>query len=324
MGEGRPRWPARHAERSKGSAPPVIVDCTYLGGELLEVIRSRAGLHGHSGWTLGDRMTMKKLDGRGTGSEAVDFPAEPRPPSEREAEMRERLTHLTRVSTMGEMASSIAHEVNQPLTAIATYAQACRRMLAEGETSLSEVADVLGRISDEALRAGNIVHRLKDLVRRQETRWVECDVNALVRDVEQLASVDARLHDVALRFELAPELPHVLADAVQVQQVVLNLIRNGIDAVEERDPPVREVVVRTGPEGPREVRVSVQDQGCGLPEELEKRLFQPFFTTKKEGMGMGLSISRSIASLHRGRISFARNRDGGVTFHFILPILDDA
>ena len=243
---------------------------------------------------------------------------------EKEEEMRERLTHLTRVSTMGEMASSIAHEVNQPLTAIATYAQACRRLADAGDAGLTEVLDVLGRISDEALRAGNIVHRLKDMVRRQETRWTECDVNALIRDVEQLASVDARLHDVRLRFELAPDLPPILADGVQVQQVVLNLIRNGIDAVEEADPEEREVVVRTGMASPREVRVAVEDNGCGLPAELDDRLFQPFFTTKKGGMGMGLSICKSIAASHRGRISFTRNGHQGMTFQFTLPILDDA
>jgi PAS domain S-box-containing protein len=243
---------------------------------------------------------------------------------EKEEEMRERLTHLTRVSTMGEMASSIAHEVNQPLTAIATYAQACRRLVESGAAGPGEVLGVLGRISEEALRAGNIVHRLKDMVRRQETRWTECDLNALVRDIEQLASVDARLHDVALRLELAPELPPILADGVQIQQVVLNLIRNGIDAVEEAAPALREVVVRTGMAGHREVRVSVEDAGCGLPADLDEKLFHPFFTTKKGGMGMGLSICKSIATSHRGRITYARNTPHGMTFHFILPILDDA
>lgn len=242
---------------------------------------------------------------------------------EKDEEMRERLTHLTRVSTMGEMASSIAHEVNQPLTAIATYAQACRRFVDQPEPDLPEVSDVLARISSEALRAGNIIHRLKDLVRRQETRWGECDVNDLIRDVEQLASVDARLHDVRIRFELTPDLPTVLADGVQIQQVVLNLIRNGIDAVEEAAPPVREVVVRTGMDGPGRVLISVEDRGCGLPPELEDRLFQPFFTTKKGGMGMGLSICKSIASGHKGRISFKRNERVGMTFHFSLPALDD-
>jgi len=241
---------------------------------------------------------------------------------EHEHEMRERLTHLTRVSTTGEMASSIAHEVNQPLTAIATYAQACRRLMDSGDAALAEIREVLGRISAEALRAGEIVHRLKDLVRRHETRWTECDLNALVRDVQQLASIDARLHDVALRFELSPDLPPILADGIQVQQVVLNLIRNGVDAVAEVSPPDPAVVVRTRMAGTQEVCVTVEDNGCGLPAELDRKLFQPFFTTKKGGMGMGLSISRSIALAHRGRVGFTRNPTRGMTFQFTLPVLE--
>jgi C4-dicarboxylate-specific signal transduction histidine kinase len=241
---------------------------------------------------------------------------------EREEEMRHRITHLTRVSTMGEMASSIAHEVNQPLTAIATYAQACRRMLESGEAGLSEAQDVLTRIANEALRAGGIIHRLKDMVRRQESRWTECDVNALIRDLQQLASVDARLHGVKLEFDLAPEVPPVLADAIQVQQVVLNLIRNGIDAVEGVERETREVLVRTERDGPRLLRVSVTDNGSGLTKEAAQNLFQPFFTTKKEGMGMGLSICRSIIAAHRGRIAFEPNAGPGATFFFTLPVLD--
>jgi len=243
---------------------------------------------------------------------------------EKEEEMRERLTHLTRVSTMGEMASSIAHEVNQPLTAIATYAQACRRLIDGGEAPESRVREVLQSIAEEALRAGNIIHRLKDMVRRQESRWTECDLNALIRDVEQLASVDARLHDVRLSFQLAQDLPSIMADGVQIQQVVLNLIRNGIDAVEEGRVSYGRVVVRTGRAGPKAVRVSVEDNGPGLPSEVEDKLFQPFFTTKRGGMGMGLSISKSIASAHKGRISFTRDPSGGTAFHLTLPAFDDS
>lgn len=242
---------------------------------------------------------------------------------EKEEEMRERLTHLTRVSTMGEMASSIAHEVNQPLTAIATYAQACRRLVEGGGAGIPRIMEVLGSISDEALRAGNIIHRLKDMVRRQESRWTECDLNALIRDVEQLASVDARLHDVSLTFQLSQDLPSILADGVQIQQVVLNLIRNGIDAVEGGGVKEGRVVVRTGRAARNAVRISVEDNGRGLPHDLEDRLFQPFFTTKTGGMGMGLSISKSIAAAHKGRISFSRNSSEGMTFHLTLPAFDE-
>ncbi len=241
---------------------------------------------------------------------------------EKEEEMRARLTHLTRVSTLGEMASSIAHEVNQPLTAIAAYAQACRRMVEGGQAGQDDILEILARINDEALRAGAIVHRLKDMVRRRDARWTECDVNALVRDIQPLAVVDARLHNVRLHFEFQPDLPPVLADGVQIQQVVLNLIRNAIDAVEETARKDGEVTVRTGLAGAKEIQISVTDNGCGLPEGLDARLFQPFFTTKKGGMGMGLSICKSIASAHGGRILFSRNPGAGMTFRLILPVLD--
>ncbi len=238
---------------------------------------------------------------------------------EREQELRERLTHLTRVSVMGEMASSIAHEVNQPLTAISAYAQACKRMIESNSITATEVVDTLARISAEALRAGDILHRLKDLIQKHESKRIEWDVGDLVQDVERLASVDARLHDVRLRLELADNLPRVEVDGVQIQQVVLNLIRNAIDAMAETEPERREVVVRTAARDGDEVEVAVTDHGCGLPAESRGRLFEPFFTTKEGGIGMGLSISRSIVSAHGGRMWFESNPDGGTTFHFTIP-----
>jgi two-component system sensor kinase FixL len=237
---------------------------------------------------------------------------------EREQELRERLTHLTRVSVMGEMASSIAHEISQPLTAVATYAQACRRMVDAGITDSSLVRDALERIADEALRAGDIIHRLKDLVRKGETERTDCDINELVRNIENLASVDARLHEVKLRLELGSGLPAINADEVQIQQVILNLIRNGIDALDELESADGEVVVQTSCVGGA-IQVSVTDNGCGLPEDAEDELFQPFFTTKQSGMGMGLSISRSIVDAHGGRLWFSRNPQRGTTFFFTIP-----
>jgi signal transduction histidine kinase len=237
----------------------------------------------------------------------------------REEEFREKMTHITRVSTMGEMASSIAHEVNQPLTAIATYAQACRRLVEGGLAEAPEVMDVLGRIGDEALRAGDIIHRLRSLVRRRESEMVECDLNELLDEITSLASVDARLNEVELRFFLAPEAQAIRADGVRIQQVILNLIRNGIDAMIDTPPARRTLEIRTTPLDENEVQVSVTDQGCGLPETDEESLFEPFFTTKKAGLGLGLNISRRIISAHGGRLWFSRNPEGGTTFFFTLP-----
>jgi len=237
---------------------------------------------------------------------------------EREQELRERLTHLTRVSVMGEMASSIAHEVNQPLTAVSTYAQACRRMLDAGMTDSTLVPDVLDRINNEALRAGEIIHRLEDLVRKRESRRADCDIGALIRGIEKLAAVDARLRDVRLRFELDDALPKARVDEIQIQQVVLNLVRNGIDATEQADVDDREVIVHATCVDD-EIRMSVTDYGCGLAEDAENNLFQPFYTTKESGMGMGLSISRSIVTAHGGRMWFSRNPERGTTFFFTIP-----
>ena len=224
------------------------------------------------------------------------------------------------VGTMGEMASSIAHEVNQPLTAIATYAQACRRLMESDPANVSEVKGVLGRIAEEALRAGNIIHRLRILVKRKGSELAECDLIQILEEVSPLALADARLNDVEVTFSLPPSLPPILADRVQIQQVLLNLIRNGIDAMDEIPPEDRMMEIRVDvDEEEREVRVSVRDRGMGLKEESEAALFKPFFTTKEGGLGMGLSISRTIISAHGGRLWFSRNPQAGITFHFTIP-----
>ena len=239
---------------------------------------------------------------------------------EQEAELRSHLTHLTRVTTMGEMASNIAHEVNQPLTAIATYTQACTRMLTAGTTNTEELLGIMKRVTNEALRAGGIVHHLQDLARRRGSTRTVCDVNELIRDLEQLAAVDARLCNVRMELQLSDPLPLVLIDRIQIQQVVLNLIRNGIDAMSDNDVESRNLVVRTAMLDDDKVEIGVADTGCGLPEGCDEQLFQPFFTTKNDGMGMGLSVSWSIVTSHGGQMWFTRNEDRGATFFLSIPV----
>lgn len=239
---------------------------------------------------------------------------------EREEEFRGRMTHVTRISTMGEMASSIAHEVNQPLTAVATYAQAGRRLVKGGMIDTPELLEVLERISDEAIRAGDIIHRLRGMVKKRESELVECDLIQLLEEIAPLASVDARLNDVELSFDLPADESIILADGVQVQQVVLNLIRNGIDAMADVPEDQKVLEVRVSHDDAHEVKLSVSDRGCGLPEVSEKSLFEPFFTTKEAGLGLGLSISDSIVAAHGGKLSFSRNPKGGTTFFFSLPL----
>jgi len=234
-------------------------------------------------------------------------------------EMRERLAHVARISTLGEMATGIAHEINQPLAAVATYAQACGRMIRARTADDVELLQTLDRISHEALRAGAIINKLKDLVRRRESSQVPCDLNSLVRDVAGLASVDAQHNGLELRLSLADDLRSVVVDPVQIQQVVLNLVRNGIESMEGCSGEYV-VMLRTRDAGEDGVSCAVVDHGVGLDKEQEEELFAPFYSTKESGMGMGLSISRTIIQAHGGRLWFTPNPDCGTTFQFTLPV----
>ena len=236
---------------------------------------------------------------------------------------RERLAHVARMSTLGQMATGIAHEINQPLAAVATYAHACARMIRSRMTNDVELLETLDRISDEALRAGAIINRLRDLVRRRDSRHAKCDLNELVRDIAGLAGLDAFHSGIRLELDLADALPQVVADRIQVQQVILNLVRNAMEAMEADSGEDRAVTLRTLRGDNGAVEVAIIDRGVGLTGDEEAELFEPFYTTKEAGMGMGLSISRSIVRAHGGRVWFTRNADRGTTFHFTLPAEDD-
>jgi signal transduction histidine kinase len=233
------------------------------------------------------------------------------------AEAEERLRRSEEEAR--ETRERLAHEINQPLAAVATYAQACGRMIRSRMSNDVELLETLDRISHEALRAGAIINRLKDLVRRRESRQVPCDLNTLINDIAGLAGVDAQHKGVDLRLSLAEGLPLVVVDPVQIQQVVLNLGRNGMDAMDGCSGD-GVLLLRTRAAGEGGVICSVVDQGVGLDAEQEAELFTPFYTTKESGMGMGLSISRTIVRAHGGKVWFTRNPDCGATFHFSLPV----
>jgi two-component system sensor kinase FixL len=216
---------------------------------------------------------------------------------------QQRMTHVSRLATMGEMAAGIAHELNQPLAAITNYASAASRLLATGDEP-EDVRLALGQIASQALRAGEIIRRLRSLVQNRETRREPADVNDLVSEVVSFSLSDARLHDVRIRAELAPSLPELQLDRIQVQQVILNLLRNGIEALAERPLHDREIVVTTMLENPEFVTISVQDNGPGVPEAIAARIFDPFCTTKETGTGLGLAISRTIAEAHQGKLVY--------------------
>lgn len=235
-------------------------------------------------------------------------------------EHRERLAHVDRLNIMGEMAASIAHEINQPLTAIVNRTNAARRRLDAGQVDLDRLGESLDRVSEQAHRAGEVIRRLRNLVRKRGGQRDTTKINSVLEEALRLAEVDARMHDAVIELELAENLRPVLVDAVQVQQVFLNLLRNAIDATEAAGNRGGVVTVRSVSEG-EQVVVSVRDRGLGINADTAAQMFQPFFTTKREGMGMGLSISQSIITGHGGRLWYENNDEGGTTFSFSLPCM---
>ena len=228
------------------------------------------------------------------------------------------LAHVSRVTTLGEMAASIAHEVDQPLSGVVINANACVRFLTGASPNLDEVRDGLQAIARDGRRASDVIARIRALARRTPTEKEPLDINDVIRDVVALAEGEARRTRARLRTELGGDLPRVLGDAVQLQQVVLNLLLNGLDAMHAVVDRPRELVIRTQREATDRVRVAVQDSGSGIDPQLAHRIFEAFYTTKRGGMGMGLSISRSIVEQHGGRLWAVPNDGPGTTFQFTV------
>jgi two-component system sensor kinase FixL len=236
-------------------------------------------------------------------------------------ELQSELVHISRLTALGEMASALAHELNQPLSAIANYLRGSVRLLGAEDVPRERLAEALGKASDQTLRAGEIIRRLRDFVSRGETERRLESLPKLIEEAGALALVGAKEHGVRVQFDIDPAVSLVLADRVQVQQVVLNLIRNAIDAME--DSARRELHIGARPVEDDMVQVSVSDTGPGVSPDMIDQLFQPFITTKRHGMGVGLSISRTIVEAHGGRIWAEPNANGGASFHFTLRGVGD-
>lgn len=232
----------------------------------------------------------------------------------------QQLAHVGRISAMGEMATAIAHEINQPLTAVRTYAQASRRLLARGAAP-AELADALAQIAQQAERAGEIIRRLRGFLVRDEVRTLPVAPNYIVAEVLGLARSEAAQCGVQLLADLDEPLPRVAVDCIQIEQVLLNLVRNGIEAMQQAASAQRVLRIRTRRAGV-EVLMSVHDSGPGVAPEMVDRLFDAFASSKPGGMGIGLAISRSIAEAHRGRLWLDAGAPGGALFHLALPALD--
>ncbi|HVY22180.1 MAG TPA: ATP-binding protein [Steroidobacteraceae bacterium] len=234
-------------------------------------------------------------------------------------QMQNRITHSGRVSILGEMATGIAHEVNQPLTAIATYAKACLRLMGNDDCSTEEINTTLEQIAQQALRAGEVIRRMRSFVRYHEARPEMIDSNHLLEELVQLAQTDAHYHSVQLVIEPQEQALLVQADPVQIQQVLLNLVRNSIDAMQEVPEQNRLIILRARRNHDGDVEFMVADRGHGISAEIARELFNPFYTTKLTGTGLGLSISQSIIRAHGGKLWHDDNPGGGARFFFSLP-----
>lgn len=233
-------------------------------------------------------------------------------------DLQSELAHVGRVSEMGTLASSLAHELNQPLTAVASYCESARDLLrADTDPETMEmIREAMDEAAKQAIRAGQIVRRLRDFMSHGETERRVESLQRLINEANALALVGTREHQIEVQLSLDPRADLVFVDRIQIQQVLVNLIRNAIDAM--IDSPVRRLAIRTSREDGM-TRVSVEDTGSGISEAIADQLFQPFVTSKQSGMGIGLSICRTIVQAHGGRIWFEPGSNGGTAFHFTIP-----
>ena len=233
--------------------------------------------------------------------------------------LRGELAHTGRVATVGALTTTLAHELNQPLTAILSNAEAAEQLLEGPAPRLEGLREILQDIVKDDRRAVEVIRRLRGLLAKGTVEPAALDVNEIVAEVARLVSADAAVRDVSVRLDLAPDLPPVWGDRVQLQQVVLNLLLNALDAMADADRGGRRLLLETARGGPRSVRIAVRDSGTGLDAATLGRIFEAFYSTKSTGMGMGLTIARQIVEAHGGRLEAGNNAEGGATFSFTLP-----
>ena len=236
--------------------------------------------------------------------------------------LQQELMHASRLSAMGEMASGIAHELNQPLTAVMNYTRAARRRLDRDEMDAAPIADLVDKAGQQAERAAEIIKRLRGFIKKDESERRLEPINAIVEEAAALALIGASDRDIELIFSLDDTLPPVLIDRIEVQQVVLNILRNAIEAFEGSGE--RKIRIATWAASPRQIQVDIKDNGPGLAPGVEDNPFRPFQTTKEDGLGIGLAISRTIIDAHGGRLWAENAPEGGAAFHFLLPVGDTA
>jgi PAS domain S-box-containing protein len=338
---GRIVWEANHAALF-GLAPgefdgsyAMFVRCLHPD-DLLEVERAMQSARdsrsefdaeyrvvwkdGSVHWVAGRGRYWYDDDGQATRMSGVVIDVDRRRNAEEIARRQQvELAHLLRLSILSKLASGLAHEINQPLTAISNFAGAAIQLHRDGRLTPERAGEVLAEVHQQSQRAGEIVRRMRGFMKKRGGGVSPCDVNALVADAVALMKPELAQHNVRARVEGDKALPPVRVDGVQVQQVLVNLIQNAIDAMRESPPRARSVTISTAGSADQ-VMVRVRDTGRGIPDEDLPRVFDSFFSSKPYGLGMGLNISRSIIESHGGRLTAANNPDGGATFEFVLPL----
>jgi len=233
--------------------------------------------------------------------------------------LKDNLAHVTRVSTMGGLTGALAHEINQPLAAILSNAQAAQRFLSQDNPDMNEITEILRDIIRDDNRAADVIRKTRSLLKKEESRYESQDLNDIIEEILNVIRNDTVLMTVSIEKEMDPALPSIWGDRIQLQQVVLNLVLNAAEAMKEAGPDLRRLIIGTSKHDDRFAKVSIRDFGPGIRENPGSRLFDPFYTTKTGGMGMGLAISLDIVKSHKGVIWVENNTDIGATFSFTVP-----
>ncbi len=283
----------------------------FAGSEVRDAIDGR--------WYLAQAGAINWTDGRRVRLTVLTDISEQKGAAALARENQAALHHTARLVNLAEAGTTLAHELNQPLVAIVGYTSACLRLLDSGETDLAQLAEAMEKCRGQAVRAGEILRRIRELTRKRAPTLAPCDLNAMVHKVLAWVHDEMDRDRVRLSLALAPDLPVVPADTILVEQVLLNLVNNALDAMRATPEAARELTVATETEARGGVRISVVDRGAGIAPENASRLFTPFFTTKERGLGLGLSICRSVVEMHGGRLWHDNRAGGGTAFHFTLP-----
>jgi len=310
--EDKTRWEEHHQEAFKEKGLQEIKFRIHKqDGQVRWIEHVCQPVYGEKGKFLGFRASNRDITkGRQMEEEA--------------SRLRSEYLHIARVSAMGELTASLAHELKQPLAAIRSNAQAAQRFMANDKPDLDELSEILVDIIKDNRRADGVIGRLRTLMRKSELQIAELNINNVIQDIFPLIRSYEIMRNISLEFELDDKIPSVAGDRVQLQQVMLNLIMNSSEALINIDRYIRRIVIRTSQKNHQNVTVAIRDNGTGIDEKSLDSLFEPFYTTKQEGMGMGLPISRSIIEAHGGNLWAENNPDRGATFYFTIPVFQSS